>query len=48
MKEVNESIKDERKLTYSINNSIDREIKNILKDLHECIGELRGKKNDNG
>ena len=44
MKEVNESIKEERKLNYQVIYGLDKEIHNVLKQLGECVGELRGKK----
>ena len=44
MQEVNDSIKEERKMNYKMMHSIDKEIHDVLKQLGECIGELRGKK----
>jgi uncharacterized protein YoxC len=44
MKEVSESIKEERKLMYTMTNSLDREIHDVIQKIGECVGELRGRK----
>ena len=44
MKEVNESIKEERKLMYTMTNTLDKEIHDVIQKIGECVGELRGRK----